>query len=69
MRKVKIFKMVRNKETWEKVFDCEAVFHQFGCAYEEFAYGTGNYSTAIVEIENGEILNMPLNMVQFLEEK
>lgn len=40
-------------------------FHEFGCDYEEFETGPGNYSTAIVELANGTIVNKPLDMIRF----
>lgn len=43
------------------------LFHQFGCDYEEFETGPGNYSTAIVEMEDGTIKNIPVQDVEFIK--
>ena len=43
-------------------------FHQWGCNYEEFESGPGNFSTAIVELPTGEIVMPIANDIQFLEE-
>ena len=50
----------------EKVPDGEGLFHQWGIDYEEFDTGAGNFTTAIVERPNGEIVTPPANMIQFL---
>ena len=51
----------------EKVEKCEGTFHEFGVAYEEFESGAGNYSTAIIELKNGDILNHPVELIRFDE--
>lgn len=33
----------------------EARFHQWGCEYEEFESGPGNYTVAVVEFADGSI--------------
>ena len=43
-------------------------FHQWGCNYEEFETGAGNYSVAIVELPNGEIVMPMADDIQFLNE-
>jgi len=69
MRKVSILKYERKEgETkYSLVADGEGLFHQFGCDYEEFEYGAGNYSTAIVERPDGSIINVPVVQIKFLE--
>lgn len=47
----------------------EAVFHQFGCNYEEFEGGVGNYTTAIIEWLDGTVGNVPVEHVRFLCER
>ena len=42
-------------------------FHQWGCNYEEFETGAGNYSVAIVELPTGEIVMPVADDIQFLE--
>ncbi len=78
-RKVKIFewtkargvdgKELRNESGSfynEKAWTGTGLFHQWGCDYEEFETGPGNFSTAIVEMEDGTIQNVPCDMVQFV---
>ena len=45
----------------------EAVFHQFGCNFEQFESGAGNFSTAIVEWPDGRVENIPVENVRFLD--
>jgi len=51
----------------KKEIYCDGIFHRFGVDYEEFEVGSGNYSTAVVELESGEVLNHPVEMIQFIE--
>lgn len=71
-REVRVFKYITKKEEGrtyqERVFHYTATFHQFGCDYEEFETGAGNYSTAIVELPDGSINNVPVGMVAFKQE-
>lgn len=54
---------------YDKVADGKgtAKFHAWGCAYEEFDSGQGNYSTAIVERGDGTVESVPADMVKFIE--
>jgi hypothetical protein len=45
----------------------EALFHQFGVCYEEFDGGPGNYSTVIVEWPDGQLENVSVDRVKFVE--
>lgn len=78
-RKVKIFKFEPAKDENGKYLTNEqghhysnkietgfGLFHQWGCDYEEFESGPGNYSTAIVEMEDGTVRNVPCDMIQFI---
>ena len=47
----------------------EALFHQFGVDYEEFESGAGNFSTAIIELEDGTIKSIPVENIKFIEPK
>lgn len=68
MRNVSIFKYERKEGEikYSLVPDGEGFFHQFGCNYEEFESGAGNYSTAIVERPDGSIINIPVDQIKFL---
>lgn len=44
----------------------EGVFHGFGLQYVETNEGqVGNYSTAIVELKDGSMLNHPVEWIKF----
>jgi len=43
-----------------------ALFHTFGCDYEEFDNGLGNYSVAIVEWPDGKLQSFPIHCIQFV---
>lgn len=45
----------------------EAVFHQFGCNFEQFESGAGNFSTAIVEWPDGRVESVEVEHVRFLD--
>lgn len=45
----------------------EAIFHQFGFDYEEFEGGSGTYSTAILELDCGKVLNIPVDQIGFIK--
>lgn len=72
MRQVIVFAYERKEgdANYTKVEDGKgrASFHAWGCDYEEFESGPGNYSTAIVERANGIIENVPADMVRFVIE-
>ena len=50
-----------------KVDAGEALFHQFGVAYEEFENGPGNFTTAIIEFPDGRVESVCVEMIRFLE--
>jgi hypothetical protein len=41
------------------------IFRKWGCDYQEFESGPGNYSTAIVEMEDGSVLNVSADLIEF----
>lgn len=43
------------------------LFHGWGLDYEEFESGAGNYSIAIVEKENGEVIKVQVDDIKFLD--
>ncbi len=68
LRPVTVFKWNREKVSsgrYEKVKDCEGVFHRWGENYEEFENGPGNYSVAIVELPNGEVITPSADLIKF----
>ena len=71
---VQVFKSERVREDdpklvkfkWIKVPIYVAVFHQFGCDYEEDE-NFGNFSTAIVELIDGTVQNVPVELIKFID--
>lgn len=53
---------------WEYRELGEALFHQFGVAYEEFDSGPAPYTTAIIELEGGIVKSIPVENIRFLGE-
>ncbi len=70
MKKVRYFEWNYNKETKKRTRDFvgEAIFHAFGCSFHEFESGAGNFSTALIELEDGSILNIAVEYIQFIKE-
>lgn len=59
------FKRVADANYREKTVVGPGIFHQFGVDYEELQGGVGNFTTAIVEMPDGSILNIPVGLVVF----
>ncbi len=68
MRKVNVFQWGTDKETGKpkKYPNGTAIFHAIGCDFAEFESGPGNFSTAIIEREDGRFENPPIDMIQFI---
>lgn len=66
-RPVTVFEMINITGTskWERVEKCRGTFHEWGCGYEEFETGPGNYSVGIVELEDGTIITPASDFLQF----
>ena len=45
-----------------------ANFHQFGVDYEYVENGAGMFSTAIVEMPDGQVRNVPVELIRFDED-
>jgi hypothetical protein len=41
-------------------------FHQWGCSYEEFEGGPGNYTVGIVELPDGAIQEVLPSQIKFI---
>lgn len=67
MRPVEIYtlQLDDDSKTFKSVFSGIGVFHGFGVDYEEFESGPGNFSTAIVEMPDGTVKNVPADMIKF----
>ena len=73
LRKVIVSKLVAYpvegssyKKTYVPEPQGEALFHQFGVAYEELDGGPGNYTTAIVEWPDGRVESVRAEHVRFV---
>lgn len=42
-------------------------FHEWGVDFEEFETGPGNYTVAIVEMEDGSVLKVDPELIRFVE--
>lgn len=63
MRKVKFKKWLGNR--FEDDFNQNGLFHKWGNNYEEFEVGPGNYIVAIVELDNGIIVEVLPKNIKF----
>jgi len=66
-RKVEFTYYERSKDGGVKKIISRGAFIQFGCAYEEFETGIGNYTTAIIEMEDGHIKSIPAEDLVFTD--
>ena len=66
-RKVVVYKYepVKGKTHYDKVPDGNGIFLQFGVDFEELENGVGSYSTAIVEMPDGSVKNVPVELIVF----
>jgi len=73
MRKVKYYeyvdKVVDGKRICEKVLKGIATFHQFGIGFEEFETGAANYTTAVIELDNGAVKNICCENIEFCDKQ
>jgi hypothetical protein len=51
---------------WETEFINEGIFHQWANAYEESSAGFGNYTVALVEIQDGTIVEVIPSKLKFI---
>jgi len=59
-------KALDNTGMWSKEFTEIGVFHQWAAQYEEFESGAGNYTVALVELPNGEMVEVLPTKIKFL---
>ena len=69
MRRVKVFKWDRldGETVYSKFENGEAKFHRWGTNYEEFDNGAGNFSTAIIERDDGTVENIEVQLIAFID--
>lgn len=68
-RKVNVYEYCREEKNSPRVkkWIGPGVFHQFGNDFEEFENGPGNFATAIVEMPDGSVKNISLDLIIFLD--
>ncbi|MCP4706126.1 MAG: hypothetical protein GY865_16120 [candidate division Zixibacteria bacterium] len=68
-RYVKYYKYKKEKNEagsyWAKKYQGMAVFHEFGIDYEELDNCIRSFSTAILELPDGSIKNLPVELIAF----
>lgn len=66
-RKVVVYEYQRGKGNshFDKVCIGNGTFHEFGVDYQDSDNGPGNYSTAIVEMPDGSVKNVPVELIVF----
>lgn len=69
MRKVMVSALkLQPDNKWKLEEKGEAIFHQFGCDYEEFVSGAGHFTTAIIEWPDGTVNNVPVDHIRFIDQ-
>lgn len=51
---------------WEDGYSMEGLFHQFGVSYVGTDSGPANFSTAIIETPNGEVIMVNAEHIKFV---
>lgn len=69
MRKVECLRITYEYKGGERLTiksTVEGLFHQWGSEFEEFENGPGNYTVAIVELDDGVIETFQPRFVKFI---
>lgn len=64
--KPSLSRKVPGSGVYEKELIGEATFHSWGVEHEEYDSGPGNLSTAIIELDDGTVVNHPVEQIQFI---
>ena len=68
MRKVIVYKWDCNESGYRcKTELTSAIFHQFGVGYDEIGDTVGQFTTAIIEYADGQLDNVPVELIRFVE--
>jgi hypothetical protein len=59
------YSIVQGTGMWEEGFPHKGLFHQWANACEESSSGFGNYTVALVEIEDGSIIEVMPTSLRF----
>ena len=65
-RKVEVFASVKEGNNYRPKHQFTGTFRAWGVDYKEDHRGIGNFSTAIVEKDDGSIHNISVNYVRFV---
>jgi hypothetical protein len=67
-RKVNIYKYIVEPGETKHVrkLDGTGIFQQYGIDFEEFDSGPGNFTVAIVEMPDGSVRSVPLQLIIFV---
>ncbi len=68
-RRVMTYKGKLDGFKYVQVEDGEGIFAQYGTDFEEHSGDLCSVSSAIVEMPDGRVRNMPLHMIRFLKEE
>lgn len=49
------------------LYPVRGFFHQWGIDYEEFESGPGNYTVAVIELDDGTVVMARADTVKFVE--
>lgn len=60
------YSIEKGTNKWEDDFINEGLFHEWGSAYEEFEENCPCYSVALVELPNGEIIEVIPQNIKFI---
>ena len=62
-----IWKRLEDDNYSSRVKDEIGTFLSFGCDYIEYETGIGNFSTAIIELDDGIVRNIAVDDIDFLD--
>lgn len=68
-RRVTVYKYQYEKGQPVKKCLGNGVFQQYGTDYEEYESGPGNFTTAIVEMDDGSVKNVAVDLITFIKHK
>lgn len=59
-----VYQKLNGESKWRKY---TGMFHRWANQYEEFTEGPGNYTVALIEMDDGTITEAPPDRVKFLD--
>lgn len=69
IRVVRVYRYKRNKrkDKWDKILLGQGVFHGYGVGYSDYDDKLRHFSSAIVEMANGEVKNVQSDRIEFVD--